>query len=328
MIKEKREKKLKYKIFIDGAHGTTGIRIREYLKRRDDIEILSIDESRRKDLSERVRMTERADVSVLCLPDAASRELARAVPPGVRLIDTSTAHRTDPDWVYGLPELTKGQREKIRRAGRVANPGCHATGFITLVRPLTEAGVIEADMRLDAFCVTGYSGGGKKMISDYENPDAPEHMKTPGQYALTQNHKHLPEMMKMTGLSAAPCFCPVVGDFYCGMVMTVPLHVSDLKKKCGPEDIKAIYEEHYAGEKMICVRRDIPESGFVYSDNMSGRDDLEIIVTGNEERILLISRFDNLGKGASGAAVQNLNLMLGAEETGGLTGERLLRNIR
>ncbi len=317
--KERREGiKLTYKVFIDGAHGTTGLKIHEYLKDRADIEILPIDESKRKDLDERVRMTEKADVSILCLPDQASRELAQAVPAGVRLIDTSTAHRTDPGWVYGLPELTRGQREKIRAAERVANPGCHATGFITLIRPLVEAGLLPKDALLDAFCVTGYSGGGKKMIQNHERADKPEYLKTPGQYGLTQTHKHLPEMRAMTGLTQAPCFSPIVGDFFSGMVMTVPLHAAQLTRQAGPADILAVYREHYAGERMIHVRTGLPEDGFIHSDIMAGKDDLEILVAGNEERLLLISRFDNLGKGASGAAVQNLNLMLGIEETKGL----------
>lgn len=217
-----------YKVFIDGGHGTTGLKIHERLDQRDDIEILRIDEAHRKDLDARIEMTKQADISILCLPDAASQELAQAAPPDVRLIDTSTAHRTNPDWVYGMPELAPGQREKIRNAARVANPGCHATGFILLVRPLVDAGILPPDYPLDAFCITGYSGGGKKMIQNHEKADREAYLSSPGQYGLTQKHKHLPEMVMMTGISRAPAFSPVVGDFYSGMVMTVPLHTGML----------------------------------------------------------------------------------------------------
>lgn len=307
-----------YKVFIDGGHGTTGLKIHERLDQRDDIEILRIDEAHRKDLDARIEMTKQADISILCLPDAASRELAQAAPPNVRLIDTSTAHRTNPDWVYGMPELAPGQREKIRNAARVANPGCHATGFILLVRPLVDAGILPPDYPLDAFCITGYSGGGKKMIQNHEKADREAYLSSPGQYGLTQKHKHLPEMVMMTGISRAPAFSPVVGDFYSGMVMTVPLHTGMLHGSPGPEEIRQVYRERYGGEKLIRVMDKDPEDGFIHSNVMAGSDEFQIFVTGNEERVLLLSRFDNLGKGASGQAVQNMNIMLGIEETKGV----------
>ncbi len=307
-----------FHVFIDGAHGTTGLKIREYLENRDDIEIIEIAEEKRKDLSERVRMTQQADVSILCLPDSASKEIADAAPSGVRLIDTSTAHRVDPDWVYGMAELEPGQREKIRQAERVANPGCHATGFISLVKPLVAAGVCGAEYPFTSFCVTGYSGGGKKMIAQHEDKDRPSYLVSPGQYGLTQQHKHLPEMMKMTGITLAPSFCPIVGDFYSGMVMTVPLRKELLEKPCGVQDLIKLYQDYYKGEKLITVNDSVPEDGFIHSDLKAGRNSLEIFVTGNDDRPLVLSRFDNLGKGASGAAVQNLNLMLGIDETKGL----------
>ena len=307
-----------YKVFIDGGHGTTGLKIHERLDQRDDIEILRIDEAHRKDLDARIEMTKQADISILCLPDAASQELAQAAPPDVRLIDTSTAHRTNPDWVYGMPELAPGQREKIRNAARVANPGCHATGFILLVRPLVDAGILPPDYPLDAFCITGYSGGGKKMIQNHEKADREAYLSSPGQYGLTQKHKHLPEMVMMTGISRAPAFSPIVGDFYSGMVMTVPLHTGMLHGSPGPEEIRQVYRERYGGEKLIRVMDKDPEDGFIHSNVMAGSDEFQIFVTGNEERVLLLSRFDNLGKGASGQAVQNMNSMLGIEETKGV----------
>ena len=307
-----------YKVFIDGGHGTTGLKIHERLDQRDDIEILRIDEAHRKDLDARIEMTKQADISILCLPDAASQELAQAAPPDVRLIDTSTAHRTNPDWVYGMPELAPGQREKIRNAARVANPGCHATGFILLVRPLVDAGILPPDYPLDAFCITGYSGGGKKMIQNHEKADREAYLSSPGQYGLTQKHKHLPEMVMMTGISRAPAFSPIVGDFYSGMVMTVPLHTGMLHGSPGPEEIRQVYRERYGEEKLIRVMDKDPEDGFIHSNVMAGSDEFQIFVTGNDERVLLLSRFDNLGKGASGQAVQNMNIMLGIEETKGV----------
>lgn len=307
-----------YKVFIDGAHGTTGLRINEYLAERSDIQVLEIDPELRKDTAARVNMIKEADVSILCLPDQASREIAAAAPADSVIIDTSTAHRTDPEWTYGMPELTAGQRDKIRSSTRIANPGCHASGFILLVRPLIEAGLLERDALLTCFCVTGYSGGGKKMIADYENEEREAALDSPGQYALGQSHKHLPEMVAMTGLTNAPCFSPVVADFYSGMVMTVPVHTSMLKGGAGIDDVKKTLHTHYDNEALITVYDEDPESGKVYSNPMAGSNGMEMYVTGNEERILLIASYDNLGKGASGAAVQNMNIVLGTEETAGL----------
>ncbi len=307
-----------YKVFIDGAHGTTGLRINEYLAGRSDIKILEIDPEKRKDTEARVNMIKKADVSILCLPDQASREIAAAAPSDSVIIDTSTAHRTDPDWIYGMPELTSDQRDKIRSSTRIANPGCHASGFILLVRPLIDAGLLDREALLTCFCVTGYSGGGKKMIADYENDERDPFLDSPGQYALGQAHKHLPEMVAMTGLVNAPCFSPVVADFYSGMVMTVPVHTSMLKGGAGIEDVKKTLHLRYDDEPLITVYDEAPESGKVYSNPMAGSNGMEIYVTGNEERILLIASYDNLGKGASGAAVQNLNIVLGTEETAGL----------
>ena len=307
-----------YKVFIDGAHGTTGLRINEYLAERPDIQVLEIDPEKRKDMEARINMIKQADVSILCLPDQASKEIASAAPADSVIIDTSTAHRTDPDWTYGMPELTAGQRDKIRSSTRIANPGCHASGFILLVRPLIEAGLLDKDALLTCFCMTGYSGGGKKMIADYEDEERDVTLDSPGQYALGQTHKHLPEMVKMAGITNAPCFSPVVADFYSGMVMTVPLHASMLKNGAGIDDVKKTLHSRYDNEPLIKVNDEAPESGKVYSNPMAGSNGMEIYVTGNEERILLIASYDNLGKGASGAAVQNLNIVLGTEETAGL----------
>ena len=308
-----------HKVFIDGGHGTTGLRINEYLAGRDDIEVLSIDPEKRKDLGARVGMIMQADVTILCLPDAAAAEIAAAAPNDAVIIDTSTAHRTAPGWTYGMPELSAGQREAIRNSTRIANPGCHASGFILLVKPLIDAGLLDSDALLTCFCMTGYSGGGKRMIASYEDPERNGFLSSPGQYALGQSHKHLPEMVKMTGLSNAPCFSPVVAYFYSGMVRTVPLHSKLLKGMAGINDVKKALRGSYDGEALITVRDEAPESGTVYSNPMSGSNGMEIYVTGNDERMLLIASYDNLGKGASGAAVQNMNIVLGAEETAGLT---------
>lgn len=307
-----------YKVFIDGAHGTTGLKINEYICNREDIEILQIDPGKRKDIDARLNMISKADVSILCLPDQAAREISEAAPADAVLIDTSSAHRTSEGWTYGMPELTAGQRERIRKSTRISNPGCHASGFILLVRPLVEAGLLDAESLLTCFCMTGYSGGGKSMIARYESEDRPEELGSPAQYALEQSHKHLPEMVRMTGLSHAPCFSPVVGDFYSGMVMTVPLHSSQLAGQAGPEDIREVLRQHYAGEKLVTVKDEAPSDGFMYSNPMSGSNGMQLYVTGNPERILLMASYDNLGKGASGAAVQNLNIVLGTEETKGL----------
>ena len=316
---------MKKKVFIDGSEGTTGLRINERFEKRDDIEILHIPSELRKDPEERRKYINESDITFLCLPDAASKELAEALPEDVRVIDTSTAHRTDPDWVYGMPELEPAKREEIRNASRVANPGCHATGFILLARPLIDAGLIAPDKVLSCFCVTGYSGGGRKMIEDYDRRHGEGMVVSPSQYALGQSHKHLPEMKKMSGLEKEPVFCPVVGDYYRGMVMTIELpeemickDVDDASKGSDTVDlIRSLYKRRYENEPLISIT-DGPDDGFLYSDTMGMSDRFEIMTLGNSDRILLISRFDNLGKGASGAAIQNMNLLLGVDESTGL----------
>lgn len=307
-----------FKIFIDGSAGTTGLRIHERLAAREDIEIIKISEADRKNLSKRKEAIISSDAAFLCLPDDASREIvAELGDSDTKVLDTSTAHRTNECWSYGFPELSKIHREKIASSRRTAVPGCHASGFISLVYPLVKAGILPEDYPITAFSLTGYSGGGKKMIAEYENSDRPIELESPRQYGLTQNHKHLPEMMKISGLSNKPLFVPTVGDFYSGMSVTIPLYSSMLNKNYGASDIHKVLEEHYAGEKVVKV---LPYGyeGFLGTNNLSGNDGMEIIVNGNDERIYLASRFDNLGKGASGAAVQCLNIMLGTDETKGL----------
>ena len=313
-----REKTTVHKVFIDGGHGTTGLKINEYLAGRNDIQILETDPEERKNISARLEKISEADVSILCLPDQAAREIAAAAPEDAVLIDTSSAHRTAEGWTYGMPELTSGQRDRIRSSTRIANPGCHASGYILLVRPLIEAGLLSTDSLLTCFCMTGYSGGGKSMIGRYESSCRPVELDSPAQYALTQSHKHLPEMVKMTGMTSAPCFSPVVGDFFSGMVMTVPLHAAQLSKNAAPADVLEILKASYEGEALIQVMDAAPEDGFMYSNPMSGSNGMQIYVTGNSDRMLMMASYDNLGKGASGAAVQNLNIILGAGETTGL----------
>ncbi len=303
------------KVFIDGSAGTTGLRIRERLSVREDIQLLQLPEEKRKDEGARREALNAADVSFLCLPDQAAMEAVSLVTsPDAVIIDTSTAHRTHPDWTYGLPEL-KGQREKLREARRIANPGCHASGFIALVAPLRQAGLLSAEVHLSCFSLTGYSGGGKKMIAEYEGEGRPELLDAPRQYGLTQKHKHLPEMAALCALEHAPVFCPIVAPYYAGMEVTVPL--TDADTSASPEDIARVYREYYQ-QGLIHYTEEDPENGFLSAGALSGRDDMEILVRGNGERMLLISRFDNLGKGASGAAIQNMNLRLGLPENLGL----------
>ena len=303
------------KVFIDGSAGTTGLRIRERLADRKDIELLILPEEIRKDPSARADALNAASVSFLCLPDAAAVEAASFVTsPEAVIIDTSTAHRVSEDWVYGMPELA-GQREKISRAKRIANPGCHATGFISLVAPLVAAGLIRPDARLSCFSLTGYSGGGKKMIAEYEAPAPDPLYQAPRQYALGQVHKHLPEMAKLCGLEHAPVFCPIVAPYYAGMEVTVPL--TPAETSASPDMIREVYRTYYR-DGLIRFADAPDEGGFLSAGAFLGRDDLEVSVFGNEERILLVSRFDNLGKGASGAAIQNMNIALGMDESIGL----------
>ena len=303
------------KVFIDDSAGTTGLRIYERLGGRSDLELMILPDALRKDPAARAEMLNSADIAFLCLPDQAAREAVSLVTsPNTVVIDTSTAHRTNPDWAYGFAELT-GKRAAVQASHRIANPGCHASGFVSLIAPLVENGLLKADARLSCFSLTGYSGGGKNMIADYESPDRSPLLKGPRQYGLTQAHKHLPEMMKICGLDNAPVFCPVVGDFYSGMEVTVPLFASDLKG--GIEEIRALYRNYYASG-LVKFAEEADPDGMLSAAAFSGRDDMSVSVYGNDDRIILVSRFDNLGKGASGAAIQNMNIVLGIDESTGL----------
>ncbi len=306
------------KVFIDGSAGTTGLRIWDRLAQRKDLELMILPEEKRKDVQARKEMLNAADIAFLCLPDAAAVEAVSLLENDhTVIIDTSTAHRTNENFVYGLPEIT-GQREKIKNARFIANPGCHASGFVALIRPLVEKGIIAKDKNLTCFSLTGYSGGGKQMIAQYEGEMRDPLLKAPRMYGLPQQHKHLKEMGKMCGLSQLPVFCPIVGDFYSGMEVTVSLFRSDVQGKM--DDIKNVYRDYYK-DGLIYFSEQADENGFLSAQALSGRDDMEITVHGNEERMLVTARFDNLGKGASGAAVQNMNLVLGAcEHTGLVTG--------
>lgn len=306
------------KVFIDGKAGTTGLRIYERLADRKDIEWIILPEELRKDLDARKSAMNSADIVFLCLPDAAAIEAVSMIEnPDTVVIDTSTAHRTNEGWTYGFPELS-GKEENIKKSKRIANPGCHASGFVALVAPLVEKGIVPQDLCLTCFSITGYSGGGKKMIAEYEE-GADEFLKAPRQYALSQQHKHLKEMVKITGLKNAPVFCPIVSDYLCGMEVTVPLFAKDIKGSA--EDIKEVYRDYYKGKKLVKFKNNASEEGFISASALSGRDDMEISVFGNEDRILLVARFDNLGKGASGSAIQNMNIVLGLDETAGLVTE-------
>ena len=310
---------MKTKVFIDGKEGTTGIQIFDRLGNRDDLEILKIDEEKRKDLNERKRLINESDITFLCLPDAAAIEaVSLCKNPNTRIIDASTAHRTNPAWDYGFPELSAEHKEKIAKSKRVANPGCYASGFISLVYPLVQAGVLPEAYPLTAHAVSGYSGAGKKMISVMESDAKTKEMYSPRQYALAQSHKHLPEMQYVCGLKYKPMFNPIVDDYYSGMVVSVPLVSRALTKTYSPADIHEILSEHYANQKYVKLMelggKDTLPDGFLAANAITGTNDMQIFVFGNDEQILLCSRFDNLGKGASGAAVQNMDIMLGNEE--------------
>ena len=308
-----------HRIFIDGSQGTTGLRIVERLSLRSDISLMTLPEETRKDPAARREMLNSCDAALLCLPDDAAREAAAMVEnPDVRILDTSTAHRTHPDWAYGFPELSAAHREKILASRRIAVPGCHASGFIALVHPLIAAGLLPADSLLTCHSITGYSGGGKKMIAQYRDSGREEALSSPRQYGLTQQHKHLKEMQQITGLDYAPMFSPIVADFYSGMTVTVPIFRQQLKGGAGMEEIRSIYESTYTGPVVVC--EDKSDGGFLAGNAASGIDRMHICVHGNPDRILLTASYDNLGKGASGAAIQLLNLILGAKETEGLEG--------
>ncbi|MBS7303563.1 MAG: N-acetyl-gamma-glutamyl-phosphate reductase [Lachnospiraceae bacterium] len=313
---------MKTKIFIDGSEGTTGLRIYERFEGRDDVELLRISSELRKDINERKRLINESDITFLCLPDAAARESVSLVEnEKVRIIDTSTAHRTQEGWAYGFAELSEAHRSAIREGKRIAVPGCYATGFISLVYPMIAKGLMPADYPVSAFGLSGYSGAGKKVIAAYEAEERPTDFDAPREYALTQEHKHLKEMQKITGLLKTPLFSPVICDYYSGMVMSVPLYTDMLNGVHSVEDVHGMMSDFYAGEKFIQVMPLDAQAGvgnMLAGNACSGWDGLRIFVTGNEERIVLSSQFDNLGKGASGAAIQCLNIMLGCAEDKGL----------
>ena len=309
---------MKKKIFIDGKAGTTGLRIYERLEAREDIEIILLSDDERKDPVARKKALNSCDIAFLCLPDDAARESVSMIEnENVTVIDTSTAHRTLEGWCYGFPELSDELAEKVKTAKRIAVPGCHASGFIALVKPLIDAGFIDANELLTCHSITGYSGGGKKMIADYESEERDELLDSPRQYAITQQHKHLKEMKAITGLDNAPIFCPIVSDFYSGMMVTVPLFASQLKDGKTVADVKKLYADKYNTE-LVAYKETVDEAGFIAATTYSGKDTMTVSVAGNEERILLIALYDNLGKGASGAAVECMNIALGADKTQGL----------
>ncbi|MEA4973791.1 MAG: N-acetyl-gamma-glutamyl-phosphate reductase [Candidatus Metalachnospira sp.] len=318
-MSNKTEETKKTRIFIDGREGTTGLRIYDRLADIDDIELIVLSEEDRKNTEKRKEALNSSDISFLCLPDAAAIEAAELVEnENTVLIDTSTAHRTDPDWAYGMPELSEEHMDKIINSKRIAVPGCHASGFIALIYPLIEKGVISKDLRLSCFSLTGYSGGGKNMIAEYNDSVIRNDMyKAPRQYGLTQNHKHLKEMKEITGLKTNPVFCPIIADYYSGMEVTVPLFKEDLNDGYTVKDIKKLYKEKYNGKIISYVEGD-DENGFMSAIALSGYDNMQISVKGNDERILLVARYDNLGKGASGAALECLNYKLGKDITSGL----------
>lgn len=305
------------KVFIDGKAGTTGLRIYERLGERGDLTLLTLPEELRKDPAAKKEIINQSDVVFLCLPDAAAIESVALVEnPDTVVIDTSTAHRTNPTFTYGFPEVDETLKTALPNAKRIAVPGCHASGFIALVAPLVKAGILSKDAALCCHSITGYSGGGKGMIAQYEDEQVDPLLTAPRQYGLTQSHKHLPEMQAVTGLDTAPIFCPIVADFYSGMEVTVPLFQKDLLKG-GIDEIRAVYKEQYRSP-IVYYKDAADESGFASAGKLSGTDQMEITVAGNEDRILLIARYDNLGKGASGAAVECLNYVLGVDPTTGL----------
>ncbi len=313
---------MKTKIFIDGSEGTTGLRIHERFAGRDDVELLPIASELRKDVGERKRLINESDITFLCLPDAAARESVSLIEnENVRIIDTSTAHRTEEGWIYGFPELSGEFRERIAKGKRIAVPGCYATGFISLVYPLIRSGILPKDYPVATFAMSGYSGAGKKAIAVYESEDRAPEFDAPREYALSQQHKHLKEMTKITGLQRTPLFSPMVCDYYSGMIVTLPLYTDLLSGKPSLQEVQEKLASFYAGEPFIQVMplgKEEETNGFLAGNARSGWDGLEIFVTGNEDRILLSSRFDNLGKGASGAAIQCMNIVMGADEKKGL----------
>ena len=315
---------MKTKVYIDGSEGTTGLRINERFADRDDIEILKIDSELRKDPDERRKFINASDITFLCLPDAAAIEAVSLIDKDndhTVIIDASTAHRTEAGWAYGLPELGKEFRDNIKTSNRIANPGCYASGFLMDVYPLIKQGYIGTDYPVCVNALSGYSGAGKKAIALYEAEDKRNDLYAPRMYALSQKHKHLKEMKAISGLDKEPLFVPVVDDYYCGIIVTFPIYTDLMKKKYSPEDIHKMFTEYFAGEKFIKVMPFGSEeelSSFFHANDYAGRDDAKIYITGNEDRVLVTSIFDNLGKGASGAAIQCMNIRLGLPEETGL----------
>lgn len=312
-----------YKIFIDGKEGTTGLKIFERFENRRDIEILLIDEDKRKDPAERAKLINASDFTFLCLPDAASIEaVSLCTNPKTKIIDASTAHRTAQGWAYGFPELSPAHRKQIEKSSRVAVPGCYASGFASICYPLVTHGIISADYPVVCHAVSGYSGAGRKAIAQYEDKERNPELKSPRLYALTQEHKHLPEMQKVSGLSYKPVFNPYVCDYFQGMTVTVSLHSRLLEKKLSAAEICSVFKEHYKDCRFVktadFLGENILQDGFIAANTLAGTNDMQIFVCGNDERIVITSRFDNLGKGASGAAVQCMNIMMGIDEATGL----------
>lgn len=314
---------MKTKIFIDGSEGTTGLRINERFQGREDIELIKIDPELRKDTEERKKLINASDITFLCLPDAAAKEAVALVEnEQVRIIDASTAHRTQTGWAYGFPELSPDFREAVRTGKRIAVPGCYASGFAAMVYPLVKEGILPADYPVTVFAMSGYSGAGKKTIAEYEAADRAPELEAPREYALTQQHKHLKEMKAISGLKREPLFSPIICDYYSGMLVTLPLAAELLTRRLTPEAMQAFFAEYYSGEPFIQVREfgaEAESGGFLAANAKSGWDGMELFITGNDDRLLVSARFDNLGKGASGAAIQCMNLMLGCEESRGLT---------
>ena len=309
----------KARVYIDGQAGTTGLQIYERIGARDDLELLRIDEDKRHDIDERRRFINAADVVFLCLPDEGAREAVALVEnPDTCIIDASTAHRTAPGWTYGFPELSAEQREAIANSKRIANPGCHATGFISCAAPLVQAGILPTDYPLTCFSLTGYSGGGKRMIAAYENDERPRTLGAPGIYGLTLKHKHLPEMQVVCGLERTPVFLPVVDDYYKGMATTIMLHNDLLTGTPTTDEIRDCLRAHYAGQRFVTVAEADEVTPTLYANELAGTNRLRIVVSGNDDRTAVTALFDNLGKGASGAAVQNMNIVLGIYESYGL----------
>ncbi len=306
------------KVFIDGQAGTTGLQLKNKLIKHEKVSLIEISEDKRKDSEERQKLMNEADVVFLCLPDEAAKEAVRLVTnENTVVIDASTAHRVSDGWAYGFSELSKEHCESIKNSKRIANPGCHATGFISLVYPIVKEGVISADYPLTAHSITGYSGGGNKMIGEYENSDRAYEYKSPRQYGLTQSHKHLPEMKKICGLADYPVFNPIVSDFHSGMAVSVPLHTKLFEKKLSKSELTDLYKEFYKDSFFINVA-EMPENGFLSAVGLEGTNKLNIFIGGNDDRITLTAVFDNLGKGASSAAIQNMNIAMGIDEKTGL----------